>query len=156
MDLPEPITNEGGSYLLILRMDMPAGLIVGRLGTFVFPAGWYVYTGSAFGPGGLRARLRHHWNRSERAHWHIDALRSAAQPVSYLLAPGERGLECRWAQALFKLGGQLAAPGFGASDCHSGCPAHLIFFKETISLKRMREILANERLNRELLRQGDP
>ena len=38
-------------------------------------------------------------------------------------------LECVWSQALLELPGASApVRGFGASDCHSGCEAHLVFF----------------------------
>jgi hypothetical protein len=49
-----------GSYALFLSLLHQVHLAVGRLGAFDFPAGAYVYLGSANGPGGLRARLAHH------------------------------------------------------------------------------------------------
>lgn len=138
--LPEPVPAAGGSYLLLLRLDQPTRLEVGRLGAFNFPAGTYAYTGSAFGPGGLAARLGRHWKGSPRPRWHIDALRAAARPVGYLFAPGERGLECRWSRALAKHG-RVVVPGFGSSDCRSGCPAHLVYFEDAIGITELREIL---------------
>jgi Uri superfamily endonuclease len=140
-ELPEPVPPVGGSYLFLLRLETPAWLAVGRLGVFDFPAGYYAYMGSAFGPGGLAARLSHHWFGPSRPRWHIDMLRLAAHPVGYLVAPGERGLECRWAQALMVLGGQVVAPGFGASDCRSGCAAHLVYFEGGIEIEELRELL---------------
>lgn len=49
-----------GTYLLLLRVDSPCMVNVGRLGTATLGLGWVLYVGSAFGPGGLAARLRHH------------------------------------------------------------------------------------------------
>jgi len=38
-------------------------------------------------------------------------------------------LECLWSQALAKLpDARISAPKFGASDCRSGCCAHLVAF----------------------------
>ncbi|MBT8467436.1 MAG: DUF123 domain-containing protein, partial [Deltaproteobacteria bacterium] len=43
-----------------LELSGPTEVEVGRLGTICFDAPFYVYVGSAFGPGGLAARLRAH------------------------------------------------------------------------------------------------
>ena len=91
------------------------------------PAGDYVYVGSACGPGGLRARLGRHLSGAGRPHWHIDALRGHARIVGAYYCVSALRLECRWVQALLALPGVTApAPGFGASDCRSGCLAHLV------------------------------
>lgn len=118
-----------GTYVLVLRLDSPARLTVGRLGTFDFPAGWYAYVGSACGPGGLRGRLAHHLGPVRRPHWHIDSLRTAAsvQTVWYSVGDGTR--EHAWAAALGQMpGAQIVAPRFGASDCR--CPTHLYYFAD--------------------------
>ncbi|MFN2168448.1 MAG: DUF123 domain-containing protein [Anaerolineae bacterium] len=117
-----------GSYVLALWLATPRTIRVGRLGEFRFPAGWYLYTGSALGPGGLQARLaRHlrHVGRDKRAHWHIDYLREqAVWGGAWAQAAGKRE-ECHWAAALRNLpGAGIEVPGFGASDC--SCPAHLV------------------------------
>ena len=49
-------------------------LRIGALGVFDFPPGWYVYIGSAFGPGGITARVTRHARAAKRLHWHIDYL----------------------------------------------------------------------------------
>ncbi|MEW5987932.1 MAG: GIY-YIG nuclease family protein, partial [Chloroflexota bacterium] len=64
-----------GTYILILWLPREERMAVGRLGTFTFPAGTYVYVGSAMGPGGLAGRLRHHRRPVTRPHWHVDYLR---------------------------------------------------------------------------------
>jgi Uri superfamily endonuclease len=124
-----------GSYILQLSLPAAVKLQLGRLGSLFFPAGEYLYFGSACGPGGLRARLERHWRGGERLHWHIDALRSVSAPrqAVYLLhAPVWLPLpppECRWSQAALGWPGAfIPAPGFGASDCRSGCRAHLVGF----------------------------
>lgn len=115
-----------GSYILILRLAAPlADLAVGRLGRFDFAAGYYLYVGSAFGPGGLPARLAHHQRAHKpRPHWHIDYLRPHAQLLEIWAAPGPERLECRWCNTL-AAHPALSAPvrGFGSRD--TGCVAHL-------------------------------
>lgn len=49
-----------GTYVLVIRLREPQEISVGRLGVFPFHHGYYVYIGSAFGPGGLKARIRRH------------------------------------------------------------------------------------------------
>jgi Domain of unknown function DUF123 len=64
-----------GTYALVLRCSTTRTVRIGRIGTIRLMPGWYVYIGSAFGPGGLRARIGHHTARAARPHWHIDHLR---------------------------------------------------------------------------------
>jgi len=122
-----------GSYALRLRLPICTPLQIGSLGSLEFPAGDYVYLGSALGPGGLRGRLGRHLRLIRKTHWHIDYLREPAHlvEVSFEIAtaadPGEERLECRWSQALGSVP-EIHIPmlAFGASDCRSGCVAHLV------------------------------
>lgn len=117
-----------GTYLLILCLPADiAGLRVGRLGQFNFAAGYYLYVGSAFGPGGLDARLSYHARRhKQHPHWHVDYLRAQARLMeSWAIGcdtPLERPLVYALAQAPEL---SVPAPGFGASD--STCPSHLLY-----------------------------
>lgn len=126
-----------GTYALHMHLAQPTSLSVGNLGEYNFPPGAYVYLGSAFGPGGLRARLGRHLRGVGKPHWHIDTLRAKTQLGSYHFVEGASGdilqspipLECLWSQALANSERALIpAPRFGASDCHAGCPAHLVAF----------------------------
>jgi Uri superfamily endonuclease len=121
-------TDRPGTYALILNLpDSVADICVGRLGRFHFPAGWYVYAGSARGPGGLAARLARHLRSLKLLHWHIDYLRAYASPVEIWYATGMQRQECSWARALLGLSGaSVPVPRFGASDCR--CSTHLIHF----------------------------
>lgn len=49
-----------GTYALLLRLREQTPICVGAQGEIVFPQGYYVYVGSAFGPGGVRRRVAHH------------------------------------------------------------------------------------------------
>jgi Uri superfamily endonuclease len=119
LDLP----NTPGTYILLMRLDTPATLRVGRLGASL-PAGLYAYVGSAHGPGGLCARIRRHLRPDKATHWHIDALTALASVVTIWLAESPVRLECAWAHTLATTPGVTTPiPGFGSSDCT--CHAHL-------------------------------
>lgn len=90
-------------------------------------AGLHGYVGSALGPGGLAARLRHHLAGSPRRHWHIDSLLPHASPTGALVGTGTARRECLWA-AWVRGNALSAAPGFGASDCR--CGGHLFHLGE--------------------------
>jgi Uri superfamily endonuclease len=118
-----------GTYALLLRLKRARAVAVGRLGHFRFPAGTYVYVGSARGPGGLAARVARHLRRSKPLRWHVDYLRPWGRPLAVWLVEGDQQRECLWASTLAATpGASVPAPGFGASDC--GCPAHLLHFPD--------------------------
>ena len=124
---------------MLLKLDKQEKITVGKLGTFDFPAGYYLYVGSALGPGGLQARLAHHRRDSEspsqsssrqmgkKLHWHIDYLLQRAQLIEVWSVVSEERLECKWGEVARRLSGaQVPVRGFGSSDCR--CLAHLIYF----------------------------
>ena len=100
--------------------------------------GFYVYVGSAFGSGGLRARIAHHGRRARRPRWHIDYLRLHAAPCRVWLSGEAR--EHQWMAAIASMPGASAPMrGFGSSDCH--CASHLLFFTRRPPLKEFRRRL---------------
>ena len=118
-------SRDPGTYLLLIRLDEATRLEVGRLGQFVFPAGWYVYVGSALG--GLGARLRRHIRLEKRLHWHVDVIRAAGVLTAIAVRPGTDRLECATAATIAGLpGGSQPVPRFGSSDCR--CTTHLVYF----------------------------
>jgi len=118
---------EAGTYALVLRLRRRTRLPIGALGEHALPAGWYVYVGSARGPGGLAARVGRHWRGDGARHWHIDYLQPALRLTAVWWAPGAARRECAWARALQARPGATApVPRCGASDCR--CPAHLWHF----------------------------
>ena len=70
-----------GTYALILQCDLNDRVQIGRLGEIELRPGYYIYVGSAFGPGGVKARVERHWRTDKRKHWHIDYLREHVTPV---------------------------------------------------------------------------
>ena len=123
------LKGKAGTYVLVFHFNETRTIQVGRLGCFSFDPGWVCYVGSAFGPGGLLARLNHHLGAQERPRWHVDYLKQKAQITEIRVSTSRRRLECVWARALFRQKtARMCAPGFGASDCP--CPAHLIHFTD--------------------------
>lgn len=123
---------EKGVYTLILRLREGLKIEVGSLGLVELEAGYYLYTGSALGRGasGLRKRILRHLIRPKNVFWHIDYLlnRPEARVEAIVLAGSEFERECDVNKALIEeLGASSPAPGFGSSDCRSGCPAHLLY-----------------------------
>jgi Uri superfamily endonuclease len=126
MDLPE----DRGTYILIVRVSQMKHLEIGSLGEFDIIPGFHAYVGSAFGSGGLRARIGHHLESTAEPHWHIDYLLQVATPVEVWFTTVGRKLEHRWAELL------EAAPGFrmpilrfGSSDYHRSRSSHLFYSK---------------------------
>ncbi|MFQ5756087.1 MAG: DUF123 domain-containing protein [Acidiferrobacterales bacterium] len=116
-----------GTYALVLVSQRSMHVRIGRTGKLETQPGFYVYVGSAHGPGGVRARIAHHQKRALRPHWHIDYLRAALElrEVWFTYDPVRR--EHAWAMALNAWpGGALPVTHFGCSDCE--CDSHLYFF----------------------------
>jgi Uri superfamily endonuclease len=104
-----------GSYVLFFRLQEP---LHNHLGEF---SGLYCYVGSAFGPGGLDARLRRHLRRSKPLQWHIDLLTTSESFAPVSLHVTSMPLECQLAESLRPI--TDPHDGFGSSDC--ACSAHL-------------------------------
>jgi Uri superfamily endonuclease len=123
---PEP---QPGTYVLLCYAGQPGFVTAGRFGRLPIRKGYYLYAGSALGPGGLRARLAHHGRPASKPHWHIDYLRAAAPLREVWFCYGPERREHLWAGVLREvLGGTVPFPGFGSSDC--GCKSHLFFFEK--------------------------
>lgn len=120
------LPHETGTYALILKAEETFRLKVGKLGSMQVEPGFYIYVGSAFGPGGLAARVKHHVRRPRKNHWHIDYLRRKIELVEIWYSCEPRHLEHAWAAALSELDNvTVPLPGFGASDC--ACKSHLFY-----------------------------
>lgn len=107
------------TYQLVIRVSAPVVVAAGRLGSFRFPAGTYLYTGSA--RRNLEARVARHLRSDKTLRWHIDYL-LAAPGVAVLEVRRSATPECALNQAV---AGEIVAPGFGATDCRRGCGSHL-------------------------------
>ena len=127
------LDNRPGTYALILANDSVQVVTVGQLGPLILRPGWYVYVGSAQGPGGLAARVGRHIQIEKKRRWHIDYVRPHAELREVWFTYGSGRLECQWAQAFATMPkAELPFPRFGSSDCR--CAAHLIWLPRRPSL----------------------
>lgn len=132
-----------GTYALVLKSSSDRRIEVGRLGKCLIQPGYYVYTGSAFGPGGLKARIAHHVGISQRPHWHIDYLRLTLPLKEVWYSYDSVQHEHQWADAFRRLkGANLPIVGFGASDC--SCKSHLFLFSTKPSVRRLGDQLRTQ------------
>ncbi|MFH1382634.1 MAG: GIY-YIG nuclease family protein [Chloroflexota bacterium] len=104
-----------------MRLAEPATINIGTRQLIHFRRGYYAYVGSAMG--GLEARVRRHFRKDKKRHWHIDYLLERAYLTGAILCETGQRSECAIAHALQAQLGSV--PGFGVSDCH--CPSHLFF-----------------------------
>lgn len=122
-DLLDQVPNTLGAYALAIRLTRPLGLRLPRRRELILPAGRYVYCGSAYGPGGLRARIGRHMRTQKPIRWHVDQLSRAGDITAVKAVPG--GRECALLAAILAIpGSSVPVPGFGSTDCRR-CPAHL-------------------------------
>jgi endonuclease-3 len=99
-------------------------ITIGSLGELLFPQGYYAYTGSARGPGGLSRVVRHQAvleGRNSTRRWHIDYLLPHTTLEMVAVTRTSLDLECSVAR---DIGSKLeAVPKFGSTDCD--CLGHL-------------------------------
>jgi Uri superfamily endonuclease len=119
VDLPDA----RGAYLLIIVLANPIALS-GRFAGQTLGSGRYLYAGSAYGPGGIRARVGRHMKQDKKIHWHVDQLTACAASLKAVgVADGN---ECALINDLQSTYGMTAPlPGFGSTDC-TKCVSHLI------------------------------
>ncbi|GAA0263786.1 GIY-YIG nuclease family protein [Halobacterium noricense] len=123
-----------GTYTLLVELAGPATVEFGARGEYDLDAGWYAYTGSAFGAGGLTRVERHQRlarGESDARHWHVDYLLGHPESrIREVYVTENEEIECETARALNEAGTPLA--GLGASDCE--CSTHLTFSPERRAL----------------------
>jgi Uri superfamily endonuclease len=121
--LDSSLRSDPGTYALILQSDSNEHAQVGRWGELQLKPGYYIYIGSAFGPGGVKARVARHWRTNKRKHWHIDYLREHVALAEIWVSYEAERFEHQWAQTLLEMSEMTPIRGFGCSDCN--CQAHL-------------------------------
>lgn len=117
-------SQDSGSYILILRLRKAREISIGKLGSFRFNKGYYLYVGSA--ERGLSKRIERHKKKRKKFFWHIDYLRAQAIFDEAILFHTSQNLECKLASKLKEFA-DWSVPDFGSSDCH--CESHLFATK---------------------------
>ena len=129
-----------GTYALVLSAGISSSVEIGKLGTLALMPGIYLYIGSAFGPGGLRARVAHHRKIATRPHWHIDYLRPKTSLENAWYSCDADKREHLWAEVVGEMhGATVLLRRFGASDC--SCVAHLFYFAKMFREACFKELL---------------
>ena len=124
------LLSTSGTYAIWFRSNRKNIIEIGKLGQLKLLPGFYVYVGSAFGPGGIKARVGRHLRMEKTLRWHIDYLRQYTTPVEIWLAY-EKHLEHRWSERIDKTPTtRIPLAGFGSSDCN--CPTHLFYSEEIV------------------------
>ena len=123
-----------GNYVLVYHNGCSFEFNHKTLGNHPLYAGWYFYTGSAHGSGGLRSRIHRHLIADAKVHWHIDFLKRVMKMQQVWYDLHEVNQECMITRTIMSVeGAGIPIKGFGASDCHEGCPAHLVSFTQDVS-----------------------
>ena len=105
----------------MIKIHSSVSIQIGKLGTFHFPKGYYMYTGSA--QKNMSARIERHLKKDKPLRWHIDYL--TIHPAAEIIDVRRSDMEeCELNQLI---GGEIIVPGFGSSDCTSHCGSHLKF-----------------------------
>ncbi len=118
------LEGKKGAYVLLVLLDKALPVGAGRQKTGHLSPGIHAYVGSAYGPGGLAARIRRHFRADKKVHWHIDRLTLEASGLAAFIV--EHGDECQLARALLETGcAEVTLEGFGSTDCLT-CSSHLM------------------------------
>lgn len=124
-DAASSLRDEQGTYVLCLTIEHKKRVQVGAKGDVLLHRGSYLYVGSAFGPGGVAARVRRHARTDHGLHWHIDYIRKACCLQGVWVSYTDTKRECQWARALLATdSASVPEKGLGSSDCE--CRAHFI------------------------------
>lgn len=119
------LRDDVGTYLLVMQCADKQTVKVGAQGAVTLHTGVYLYAGSAFGPGGVRARVRRHARTDHAQHWHIDYIRPHCTLQGAWVSYADTKMECTWARTLLDTDStSVPKKGLGSSDC--GCPAHFM------------------------------
>ena len=114
------------SYQLFINVTKEINLKVGKLGKFIFPVGYYVYTGSA--KKNIDKRIKRHLSKKKNLHWHIDYLLNN-DAVQIIDIKKSKMTECVLNK---KTKGTIIIDGFGSSDCNLCCRSHLKYKESSV------------------------
>lgn len=113
-----------GAYVLLIHRKSQTEVRITSLPHSTLAHGWYVYLGSARGPGGIRSRLQRHFRQDKPVHWHIDRLTVGANNLAAIAV--DKGQECDLVRKLATNSGfTFPISRFGSSDCRL-CESHLL------------------------------
>jgi Uri superfamily endonuclease len=117
-----------GAYVLHILLTGPVRVGIETLGAHELGAGRYLYVGSA--KRGIAQRCARHLRlareKSGKVHWHVDYLLVDSHCVLAGIDTFPSAEECLVSRRIaLRKRVSVPIPGFGSSDCRSGCRAHL-------------------------------
>lgn len=136
-DAAPELPRAPGAYVLAIVLAKHLCLNQSHFAGYTLAPGTYVYCGSAYGPGGIRARVARHLRRDKPLRWHVDELTGGNRINQVGIRIG--GRECDLVDEILSVGGKSVLRGFGSSDC-SRCPAHLLALPSGANLLRLQDI----------------
>lgn len=131
-----------GSYIILSKLHAEARIGSGPFAGKLLPAGIYFYSGSAFGPGGLRARVGRHLRFGTKNHWHFDHLKDLLNIFEIWYTSELENKECQFIRKIQESReSSFPIPGFGSSDCRNQCPAHLAWQPINVEINSILNVL---------------
>ncbi len=119
-----PSLNEQHSFYAIhLKIFEKKLLQIGKLGTYEFPEGTYIYIGSA--KRNIRARIARHIKKVKPLRWHFDYLRPHGEITKFETFDNklDECTRCKQLKEMYQA--KEIVKGFGSSDCR--CQSHLLY-----------------------------
>jgi len=128
-----------GIYSLIIMLENDQYIEIGKLGTYFFKKGYYVYNGSALGGFG---RVKYHLKKNKNKRWHIDYFLDKSKIIKIITSEVKKNYEHDISKSLAsKNDAEIPVMKFGSSDCNKGCPSHFVYFKKIPELGPIYESL---------------
>ena len=100
------------TYILFIKINKDLKIKVGSLGILKFRKGIYAYVGSA--KKNWKSRIKRHFSKNKKIHWHIDYLTSNKFVNPYAVYIIEKNEESKIASLMLKYGEPII--DFGSSD----------------------------------------
>ena len=133
------------TYCIHVFLSKPKKIKIGKLGTFLFQRGNYIYVGSA--KKNITKRIERHLRKNKKKFWHIDYLLQYAK-IEEIWVRNDYFDECLALSEAKKLlkNSRFPLKKFGSSDCR--CPSHLIYLPENeADLESLREKVSFEKVD---------
>ncbi len=141
IDLPQ---TKGTSVLITLVPHMKHSE-TGRLGAYEIFPGNFVGVSSAFGAGGLGARIGRRLELTATPHWHIDYLLDVAEPVEVWYTTANRKLERHRAELSEKTPRFcVPVPRLGPPNYHRSRSSFIFYCRRRLPFNWFQRLLMDE------------
>ncbi len=129
--MPESSSINNGCYQLILHLCNYKYVQVGKLGSFEFEQGYYIYTGSHQKT--LNKRIERHLRQNKKRHWHIDYLTTCQEFNKVAVFIYRDWIdECQIQREFLDFSkAETSHSGFGNGDCTNRCQSHLLYMQQS-------------------------